>query len=109
MGDLGEKISAALGSVPQVRGTRRFRRETPTNQTHFRAESGTNSLLGWLQASALDDDMRAYVVELATSMLEDAVGHGSKPADVKDELKEAIAPMLGRLPVTGIRVEYDNY
>eukprot|EP00240_Pyramimonas_obovata_P014588 CAMPEP_0118939408 /NCGR_PEP_ID=MMETSP1169-20130426/28826_1 /TAXON_ID=36882 /ORGANISM="Pyramimonas obovata, Strain CCMP722" /LENGTH=190 /DNA_ID=CAMNT_0006883671 /DNA_START=33 /DNA_END=602 /DNA_ORIENTATION=- len=73
MGDLGDKITAAFGSVPQV--------------------------------SALDDDMRTYVVELATSMLEDATEHGSTPADVKDELKEAIAPMLEEFEVPEDAVE----
>jgi hypothetical protein len=47
---------------------------------------------GRAQAADIDEDMREYVVEMVSGILEDA--DGATP-DVQEELKEAVGPILG--------------
>lgn len=48
--------------------------------------------IGRAQAADIDEDMREYVVEMVSGILDDADG---ATAAVQEELKEAVGPILG--------------
>jgi hypothetical protein len=56
------------------------------------APTGERACTGRAQAADIDEDMREYVVEMVSGILDDA--DGATPA-VQEELKEAVGPILG--------------
>jgi hypothetical protein len=48
--------------------------------------------IGWVQAADIDEDMRDYVVDMVSGILDDA---DAATVAVQEELKEAVGPILG--------------